>query len=45
MISPSPSCWPGQSASGRVIKNVRESKQWDSPEALELIGKALRKNL
>lgn len=45
MISPSPSCGPGQSAISRVIKNVRESKQRDSPAALELIGKALRKKL
>ncbi|MBE0626146.1 MAG: TlpA family protein disulfide reductase [Burkholderiales bacterium] len=32
-------------AQGRVIKKVRGSRQWDSPESLELIGKAFRKKL
>ncbi len=32
-------------AHGRVVKKIRGSKQWDSPEALELIGKAFRKKL
>ena len=30
-------------AQGRVLRKVRGSKEWDSPEALELIGKAFRK--
>ena len=30
---------------GRVVEKVRGSRQWDSPEALELIGKAFRKRL
>lgn len=30
---------------GRVVGKVRGSRQWDSPEALELIGKAFRKKL
>lgn len=29
-------------AQGRVVKKVRGSKQWDGPEALQLIGKAFR---
>jgi thiol-disulfide isomerase/thioredoxin len=32
-------------AKGRVLKKVRGSKEWDSPESLELIGKAFRKKL
>ncbi len=32
-------------AQGRVVRKVRGSKQWDSPESLELIGKAFRKKL
>ena len=32
-------------AQGRVVKKVRGAKQWDSPEALEMIGKAFRKTL
>jgi thiol-disulfide isomerase/thioredoxin len=32
-------------AQGRVLRKVRGSKEWDSPEALELIGKAFRKKL
>jgi thiol-disulfide isomerase/thioredoxin len=32
-------------AQGRVVKKVRGSREWDSPDALELIGKALRKKL
>jgi thiol-disulfide isomerase/thioredoxin len=32
-------------AQGRVVKKVRGSREWDSPEALELIGKAFRKKL
>ena len=32
-------------AQGRVLRRVRGSKEWDSPEALELIGKAFRKKL
>lgn len=32
-------------AQGRVLRKVRGAKQWDSPEALELIGKAFRKKL
>jgi thiol-disulfide isomerase/thioredoxin len=32
-------------AQGRVVKKVRGSKEWDSPEALDLIGKAFRKKL
>ena len=32
-------------AHGRVVKKIRGSKHWDSPEALELIGKAFRKKL
>jgi len=28
-----------------VVKKVRGSREWDSPEALELIGKAFRKKL
>ena len=30
---------------GRVVGKVRGSRQWDSPEALELIGKAFGKKL
>jgi len=30
-------------AQGRVVRKVRGSKEWDSPESLELIGKAFRK--
>ena len=29
-------------AQGRVVQKIRGSREWDSPEALELIGKALR---
>jgi len=32
-------------AQGRVLRKVRGSKEWDSPEALELIGRAFRKKL
>jgi len=32
-------------AQGRVVKKVRGSRQWDSPESLELIGKAFHKKL
>lgn len=32
-------------ARGRVLRKVRGSKQWDSPDALELIGKAFRQKL
>lgn len=32
-------------AQGRVLRKVRGSKQWDSPEALDLIAKAFRKKL
>lgn len=32
-------------AQGRVVRKVRGSKEWDSPAALELIGKAFRKKL
>ncbi|MGP1676492.1 MAG: TlpA family protein disulfide reductase [Burkholderiales bacterium] len=32
-------------AQGRVVKKIRGSKQWDSPEALELIGKAFHVKL
>ena len=32
-------------AQGRVVRKVRGSKEWDSPESLELIGKAFRKKL
>jgi len=32
-------------AQGRVLRKVRGAKQWDGPEALELIGKAFRKKL
>lgn len=32
-------------AQGRVVKKVRGAREWDSPEALELIGKAFRKKL
>ena len=32
-------------AQGRVVRKVRGSKEWDSPEALELIGKAFRKKM
>jgi thiol-disulfide isomerase/thioredoxin len=32
-------------AQGRVLRKFRGSKEWDSPEALELIGKAFRKKL
>ncbi len=32
-------------AQGRVVMKIRGSRQWDSPEALELIGKTLRKKL
>ncbi len=32
-------------AQGRVVKKVRGAKEWDSPEALDLIGKAFRKKL
>jgi len=32
-------------AQGRVVRKVRGSKQWDSPEALGLIGKAFRQKL
>lgn len=32
-------------AHGRVLRKFHGSRQWDSPEALELIGKAFRKKL
>jgi thiol-disulfide isomerase/thioredoxin len=32
-------------AQGRVVRKVRGSKDWDSPEALELIAKAFRKKM
>jgi thiol-disulfide isomerase/thioredoxin len=32
-------------AQGRVVKKVRGSRDWDSPEAVDLIGKAFRKKL
>lgn len=32
-------------AKGRVLKKVRGSKQWDSPESLELIAKTFGKKL
>jgi Thiol-disulfide isomerase and thioredoxins len=32
-------------AQGRVVRKVRGSREWDSPEALDLIGKAFRKKL
>ena len=32
-------------ARGRVLRKVRGAKEWDSPEALELIGKAFRRKL
>jgi thiol-disulfide isomerase/thioredoxin len=32
-------------AQGRVVRKVRGSRQWDSPEALDLIGRAFRKKL
>jgi thiol-disulfide isomerase/thioredoxin len=32
-------------AQGRVLRKVRGSKQWDSPEAVDLIGKAFRRKL
>ena len=32
-------------AQGRVVMKIRGSKQWDSPEALELIAKTFRKKL
>jgi thiol-disulfide isomerase/thioredoxin len=32
-------------AQGRVLKKVRGSRQWDSPDSLNLIGKAFRKKL
>ena len=32
-------------AQGRVVKKVRGAREWDSPEALELIGKAFRQKL
>lgn len=32
-------------AEGRVLRKVRGSREWDSPESLELIGKAFRKKL
>lgn len=32
-------------AQGRVLRKVRGSKEWDSPEALELIGRTFRKKL
>jgi thiol-disulfide isomerase/thioredoxin len=32
-------------AQGRVVQKVRGSKEWDSPESLELIAKAFRKKL
>lgn len=30
---------------GRVLEKIRGSRQWDGPEALELIGRAFRKKL
>jgi thiol-disulfide isomerase/thioredoxin len=30
-------------AQGRVVRKVRGSKEWDSPESVDLIGKAFRK--
>jgi thiol-disulfide isomerase/thioredoxin len=32
-------------AKGRVVQKVRGSRQWDSPESLELIEKAFRKKM
>ena len=32
-------------AQGRVVKKVHGSKEWDSPQSLELIGKVFRKKL
>ena len=32
-------------AQGRMVRKVRGAREWDSPEALELIGKAFRKKL
>jgi len=32
-------------AQGRVVRKVQGSQEWDSPEALELIGKAFRKKM
>ncbi len=32
-------------AQGRVLKKVRGSKEWDSPESVQLIGKAFRRKL
>ena len=32
-------------ATGRVVQKVRGARQWDSPEALALIGKAFRSKL
>ena len=32
-------------AQGRVLRKIRGSRQWDSPDALALIGKAFREKL
>jgi thiol-disulfide isomerase/thioredoxin len=32
-------------AQGRVLRKIRGSKEWDSPQSLELIGKAFRKKM
>jgi thiol-disulfide isomerase/thioredoxin len=32
-------------AQGRVLRKVRGSKEWDSPQSLELIGEAFRKKM
>ena len=32
-------------AQGRVLRKIRGSKEWDSPQSLELIGKAFRKEM
>lgn len=32
-------------AQGRVVKKVRGSRQWDSPESIELIGKTFGKKM
>ncbi len=32
-------------AQGRVVKKVRGSRQWDSPESIEMIGKAFGKKM
>lgn len=32
-------------AQGRVLRKIRGSKEWDSPQSLKLIGEVFRKNL